>query len=115
MVVSNRYKSVHKEQGRECSPPSTFAPGLIPRVGVTCGLSLLLVLTLAQRVLLPVLNPTFHILIQSGNRVHLKSHCRNVCCKIPIIYHNYLILLFAPESPKTTLTLSVVSLEADTR
>ena len=67
MVVSNRYKSVQKERGRECSPPSTFAPGLIPRVGVTCGLSLLLVLTLAQRVLLPVLNPTFHILIQSGN------------------------------------------------
>ena len=40
----------------------------------------------------------------------------NVCCKIPVIYHyNYVVLLFAPKSPKMILTLSVVSLEADTR
>ena len=39
----------------------------------------------------------------------------NVCCKIPVIYHYYVVLLFAPKSPKMILTLSVVSLEADTR
>ena len=69
-------------------------PGLIPGLGITCGLSLLLVLTLAPRVFLQVLQfsssfSTLQILIRCGN----SGNCGCATDKLHVYLFIYLFYL----------------------